>query len=219
MKHKILMAVVLTTNLALASHSVYAAPLQNGNFSSGFTAWTAEITDSFSFAITAVDPVADPHFDLVGGLAKLANDFDFFEVALSQEIMLPADANEFSFDFDWTITCDDPLGTCAGSFGSNDVVQASFLVAGSPVLNLFPASIDPLQLTASGTATTDISSYAGQTVVLEFLLQDGDFNEADMFSVGNIGITVAPAVAPEPTTLAPFALGLAGFAARRRLAS
>lgn len=173
-----------------------ALPLQNGDLSS-FTGWDGIIYDG---ADTFVDPMTDPHFNLVPAGAALSNDFFFWEVALFQEFDLPSDVTTLSFDFAWSLT--DP---------DFDFVQAALIdpITNTFLADLFPATVDFSLASNSGNAVTDVSSLAGQTVTIEFLLQDGDFNEQDIFTVGNIQIETASV--PEPSTFLLLGIGTLGL--------
>jgi len=177
-----------------------ALPLQNGDFSS-FAGWDGVIYDGSDMV---VDPATDPLFNLAaGGLAELSNDPTYYEVALYQVFDLPSNVTSLSFDFAWSLT--DP---------SSDFVQAALIdpITDAFLADLFPATVDFSLATNSGTATTDISAFAGQNVLLEFLLQDGDFNEIDTFSIGNVELQLAAAPVPEPDTLLLFGMGLLALA-------
>lgn len=192
MLRKILLS-ILSGYLILVAPQAVSTPLQNGGLSS-FTGWDAFIYDG---SYTAVDPMTDPHFSLAPGGAKLSNDFFYWEVALSQEFDLAADALSISFDYGWSIT------------DSFDLVQAVLIDSASNLYNLFPAGTDFSLTSNSGTAITDISLLAGQAVTIEFLLQDGDWNEQDTFTVGNIQIETASV--PEPGILLLLSIGLLGL--------
>jgi hypothetical protein len=202
MNARALVCVILASLSLLGAPVVTAAPLQNGDFAS-WNGWSAEITEETTpntFVTTAVDPASDAHFtQMGGGIAQLANDASYFEAVLFQAFDLPVGAATLSFDYAWSITDAD-----------FDVVQADLRDSGDNLHDLFPLAVDVFQLTNSGTATTDISALAGQAVTIEFILQDGDFNEADTFQVGNIAI----AVVPEPASGGLLLLPLAAMAAR-----
>jgi hypothetical protein len=199
-----LLCAVLISLARLGATEATAAPLQNGDFAA-WSGWSAEITQETTpntFVTTAVDPASDPHFTLLGGgMARLANDATYFEVVLFQAFDLPADATNVSFDFAWSKTNADV-----------DVVQADLRDSGDSLHDLFPLDVDLFQLTDSGTATTDISALAGQPVILELILQDGDFDETDTFDVGNIAI----AAVPEPASAGLILLALAAMAVGHR---
>lgn len=196
-----LTALAASALLLLHSATSTALPLQNGDFTS-FAGWQGNLFDG---ADNPVDPALDAHFSLGGGMASLTNDAIFFEVSLFQTFDLPANATDLSFDFLWQIT--DPF----------DLVQAVLIDGGMGLHDLFPGGVDFSLLANGGTAVTDISALAGQTVTIEFLLQDGDFVEQDLFSVGNIGIGIAQV--PEPASPLLVAVALAGLALQRRLSA
>ncbi len=171
-----------------------AIPLQNGDLSS-FSGWSGSIYDGSS---TIVDPATDSHFSLVAGGAELGNDFSFWEVALFQEFDLDSNATNISFDYEWSVTD-----------SSQDFFQAILIDGAFNLIDLFPIGTDFSLNSNSGTAVTDVSSLAGQTVTIEFLLLDGDFDEGDIFTVGNIQIETASV--PEPSTLLLLGIGILGL--------
>lgn len=187
-----------------------ASTLQNSDFSS-FAGWSGEILNSSFLTWDPVNPATDSHFSLLGGgFARLSNDFDYYGVRLFQEFDIPALATTLSFDYSWDKT------------HSWDLIQASLLTSfpfPDDLLDLFgepPDFFDPL--TKNGSVAADISALAGETVILEFILEDGDLNEADIFSIGNIQINVIP----EPGTFFLFGTGLlllARFGRRKSIVS
>ncbi len=172
------------------SLSASALPLQDGNFTD-FTGWEAVIFDGTD---SIVDPTIDPHFTLVGGsTAELSNDSTFFEVALFQTFDLPINAGELSFNFAWSVTnATLPTGPLDPDA---DLVQATLIdsITFNFLTDLFPLSVDFSLTDNIGLAMTDVRPWAGQSVMIEFLLLDGDFNEQDFFRVGDIAISQIPA--------------------------
>jgi hypothetical protein len=174
------------------SGGLSAAPLLNGDFAS-FDGWSADIAPSPSDPFQTVDPVTDPRFTLqIGGFARLSDDDDYSDLALYQEFDLPAAAAFLSFRYAWSLTVDDP--------NSLDFVQATlWLPDFSDSIDLFPDPPFTSSPSESGTATTDVSAFAGSAVLLEFFLQDGDGVRGDWLEIGNI--TFAEASLPSPAAL------------------
>ncbi len=195
--------------------SVSATPLTNGDFSSGFSSW-----DGFGVSSGVVTP-APPSFSLIGGgMAKVSNDSLDYQVALSQVIDIPTNALTLSFGYEWYFT------EYINSTASQEVQAALWDLSFSSSFDLFPLTVDfslpdsgGTGFANSGTATTDISSLAGQTLILDFLVTDNDLDESDWLAIGNIQITVDQGVVvPEPGTMVLFGLGLllgAGVGTRR----
>jgi hypothetical protein len=196
---------ILTFLLGFAG-PIGAGPLLNGSFTS-FDGWAAALQDGSG--PLDVDPAASPNFTLVGnGFAQLTNDPTWFEVVLYQDFELLPTASTLSFDYAWSLTAGDPQFP--------DFVQATLFLLGSlDFIDLFPASLDTTAASASGTAVTDVSAFAGKSVSIEFLVQDGDFNEADWLQIGNVTV----AEAPLPPSAALIALGLVPLIGRSMLGS
>lgn len=175
--------------LALWLPAAWAGPFINGA-PEDFTGAEGLIRNSGTGVLEPADPTTNPHFELDGtGFARLQNSVDFYEVILFQTLDLAPTAQTLSFHYAWSLTAGDPA--------SPDFVQATLWLADfSAFLDLFPLSIDTSAPTGSGIATTNISAFAGQQVLLEFLVQDGDFDERDWFEIGR-----RPAPIPVPTTL------------------
>ena len=185
----------------------WAGPFVNGNFAD-FSGWNGAIRASATDVLTDVAPAADAHFSLVGGgFARLQNSPDFYEVDLFQAFDLDPKAQTLSFDYAWDLTASDPV---------TDFVQAILWLADrSAWIDLFPASVDTSASSGNGSATTDVRAYAGQAVLLEFLLQDGDLTEDDWFEIGNVTLR-SPAAVPLPATLALLFTGLGLLRIRRQ---
>lgn len=193
------------------------ANLINGSFSD-FAGWNGIIYDG---ADTSVDIAADPHFNLVAGGIELSNDFFFWEVALFQTFIVPNNATLLSFDFSWSLTnaTNNALGL--------DFIQASIFQTNppsgpaGPLVDLFPASTNFAQEQNSGSVSFDLSAFAGLEITLEFLVSDGDFDESDTFTLGNINIATSSTGGgggnpiPAPATLLLMLLGLS-FAIKAR---
>jgi hypothetical protein len=174
------------------SGGLSAAPLLNGDFAS-FDGWSADIAPSPSDPFQTVDPGADPRFTLQGGgFARLSDDDDYSDLVLYQEFDLSSAAAVLSFGYAWSLTAGDP--------GNPDFVQATLWLSDfSDFIDLFPDPPFTSSPSESGTATTDVSAFAGGVVLLEFFLQDGDGGRADWLEVGNI--TFAEAPLPSPAAL------------------
>lgn len=187
----LLSGLLLTAALGF-SGGLSAAPLLNGDFAS-FDGWSADIAPSPSDPFQTVDPAADPRFTLQGGgFARLSDDVGYSDLALYQEFDLPAAAAFLGFEYAWSLTVGDP--------GNPDFVQATLWLSDfSDFIDLFPDPPFTSSPSESGTATTNVSAFAGSAVLLEFFLQDGDGDRADWLEIGNI--TFAEAPLPSPAAL------------------
>ena len=181
------------------------ATIINPDFSSGFDGWQAQRVDSFTLDVEDVTPEA-PEFTIPGGgVAKLSNSFDYFEVALFQSFMLGADVVTVAMDYGWMIT------------DSVDLVQLSLRnLATNDIADLFDlAGLDPTDPSGSGRLEVDISAFAGAQVELLGFVQDGDFDEQEMLSFGNIVFASAPVSVPAPASGLLVILGTLLVALRR----
>jgi hypothetical protein len=189
--------------LALWLPAAWAGPFVNGA-AEDFTGAEGFISDGSTELL--VDLTTDPRFELDGtGFARLQNDLDFYKVILSQTLDLAPTAQTLSFRYAWSLTAGDP--------DNPDFVQATlfWLDDFDEFIDLFPAGIDTSAPTGAGIAITDISAFAGRTVLLEFLVQDGDFDERDWFEIGR-----RPAPIPLPTTLSLLLVGAGLLGLHRR---
>lgn len=201
--------------VASFSQPLMAAPFTNGDFSS-FAGWEGVIRNTATDLDEDVPNLnADGHFSLLGGgFAQISNDVDYYEVTLLQSFDLDPLARTLTFDFDWSLSLTDSV------FGK-DFVQASLLDAfGNKLADLFPLSLDTSALappSGFGPAVTDISGFAGQSVIVQFLVQDGDelFDKSDWLQIGNIEITSATVPAPEPLALICLGTVVLGWVRRR----
>lgn len=191
---RLLSPLFLTLSLGLAGE-VGAGPLINGDFAD-FGGWSGDrvdLDDPNNDEI-GIDPTTgSPQFKLIGGgFAALTTSDPFDEVWLYQSFTLAPSAARLSFAYDWTLTATDP--------DFPDFVQATLWTDGFlDSIDLFPSALDTSAPAANGTATTDVSRLAGLSVVLEFAVQDGDFQLGDELQIGNI--TIAEAPLPGPWTL------------------
>lgn len=180
-----------------------ALPLQAGDFVS-LTPWQGEITDVASASPTTVADLAnDSRYTLTQpGYLRLQTDpnsdlsQNYFRVSLFQGFDLSQQATEIRFDYSWQLS--DP---------SSDFVQALLydLSGTFQPLNLFSeAGIDTAQLIGSGQLTVDVSAWAGQSVLLDFLVEDGADDVSDFLQIGHAQVTAVPL----PGTLVLFIGGL-----------
>ena len=199
-------AAAVAALVTLAPLPALANTIANGGFSNGFTSWQGLIDDGVT---ASVDPAADPHFLLpTAGFAQVANDSTDYAVSLLQAFALPsasAGALSLRFDFDWNKTS-----------GLLDVVQALLLdAAGAPLLDLFPSNVDTTLAANTGTAIMDVTAFAGRNVILAFRLEDGDYQERDTLSVGNIAVHTTPVPLPASWALLLSGLALPAMLSRR----
>lgn len=203
MRHNrvIIAGLVLLGSFAVAG-AARATPLTNGDFSAGFTGWQGEVTDIF-FNTTLIDPLSGAfpdNFDASSGAAvltttTLAN--DIFSVFIFQEFELPTlgpgQALRLSYDLSASLT--DPV--------AGDTAFAQ--------LNHGPNLTSTINLL--GMSSVDVSFLAGQTVELQFGVEDFDggitnfVDPEDTLVVDNIAVTAIPLPATLPL-LVPGLLGL-----------
>lgn len=200
-------AVLLLALILVQTGVGHAGPIINGDFSS-FDGWSGAIRNSTTDILEDVDPASDPRFSLEpGGFSRLSNELDYYEVVLFQQFELNPTAISLGFDYAWSLTAGDPTFP--------DLVQALlWLPDFSDFIDLFPASLDTSAPSASGAASTNVSAFAGRSVVLEFLVQDGDFDEQDWLQIGNVA--VSGGTVPLPATPLLLAIGVPLLALRGR---
>jgi len=188
------------------------ADLINGDFAD-FNGWQGTVIDSFTLDATTTDPASGPNFALGGGgTAVLSDSFEFFTASLRQEFTMNAGATELAFDYGWTLTSD----TSNPDLGL-DFVQAVLIdTVTNTVLNLLDGVDTSASLQPMAHAMVDVSQYSGRAMAIEFLIQDGDFNEADSFRFGNIAVSGAPVTVPEPSSIGLFGVGLVAIWLLRR---
>jgi hypothetical protein len=192
--------------LAVWLPGAWAGPFVNGA-PEDFTSAEGLIRDTSTLELVAADPLTDAtHFELDGtGFARLQNSVDYYEVILLQTLDLAPTAQTLSFHYAWSLTAGDP--------DNPDFVQATlfWLDDFDEFIDLFPPTVDTSAPTGAGITITDISAFAGRTVLLEFLVQDGDFDERDWFEIGR-----RPAPIPLPTTLSLLLVGAGVLGLHRR---
>lgn len=197
------LAFIVLLLLATTAH----ANLINGDFED-FAAWQGALVDSETLDRLDVDPSSyGSNFSIVGdGTAELSNSFDYFEVSIRQEFFLALDAAAVAFDMGWSLTSDS-----AGDFVGFDFVQAILFDAltGIPLVDLLTGTDTSAAFQPLTRFLADVSGLAGRSVILEFLLQDGDFDESDSLRFGNLEILRDTVIGvPEPPTVALMLLGL-----------
>ncbi len=189
--------------LLLGSAAIEAAPLQNGDFSSGnFTGWQGDL-----ISVGTVDPDTDTHYSVVGAnqVAQLENDEVDWIASLFQDFTLdtlaPGETMDINFWIKWTPTDSDQdqISATLSDVGVTDTVDLLAGVADS-------------DLTAGTNVTRDITAFAqnwgGANVELMFTIQDYDFVIPDQLQIDDISFTRhAPVPTPTPLPLLLAALG------------
>jgi len=191
-------AFILSTGIMWSSQSL-ALPLTNGNFASGFAGWSGEVIIDPATTPTPAT-LTTPNYTLNTGGALLTTSFltdGIYNVRLFQDFNIPtltSPLNTLALNLSVGWTLSNPTGR------NSDFASALLEDTGSPLL---------LDLTGGG--TFDITSWAGKSVSLSFLVQD-NAGIADTLQVGGIGITETVVnnnnTVPEPTGLMIFGISL-----------
>ncbi len=200
--------------------SAFAAPFQNGDFSSGFTGWAGEIIDSsYPPTTVTVEPNTSSYFDIVSpnNQARISLDDTYWNNTLYQDFDMDTIGSgwnmELSFWIKWAPTDSTYDGLSATLYHQNsgDVVD---LLLG----------ISTLALVSGTNVTIDITSFAqnhgGEQAELAFTLYDLDYDTRDMLNVDNISFTKTPTTpVPEPSMVLLLASGLWGLGFFRKIMS
>lgn len=171
--------IVVTALFLLIFNSSASANLINGSFTD-FSGWEGIIYDGNDTVVGDLD--ADSHFNLVTDGLEISNDVSFWEIVLFQTFIVPNNATFLSFDFSWSLTA--PF--IAGSGLDSDFVQAALIDNGNGINDMFPGATDFSLAQNSGSISFDMSGFAGTEVTIEFIVQDGDFDERDSFTIGSM---------------------------------
>jgi hypothetical protein len=176
-RHRMVLALVV----GMLGTAAQAGPF-NGDFSSGFDGWMAEVTectvcDGSDDSVTSLDPppgIFTDNLSTASGSAVLTTSASVFAVDLFQRFVMPELAHEFAvleLSLDLGVELSDPLEFFTAQL--NDT-------AGSlPTLSLF------------GGGVFDVSDYAGLDVEILFGISDFD-SEPDRLRVDNIAVKVVP---------------------------
>ena len=182
-----------------------ATSFQNGDFSSGFSGWQGNAGGNIT------DPASGSLFTITSAqAASVQSDLVLFPVTLFQNFTLSSNATTISFFLQFQPT------------GPDDFVNAMLgdQAGVSTPIDLF-AGKDPL---SNNQFTADVSSLAGQDVVLYFSLFDLSYDPdpalfvPDVMKIDNIVIAQAdsPAPVPEPSSIILIGVGVIGIAFLRR---
>jgi len=203
---KVIKSIALLGVLLLNAPQAFSGVITNGDFANSCT-------------LTSWEQFGDVNISgSVGNCtAELSvNDFPDFEAELWQGLAFDVDTDYellVSFNVDTTL-----LDTVFDDFFSISLINADWDILELFSLNIAGAESLSKSLTIS---STDLSSYANQDWSLSFyLFDDIDFDDnSSTVSISSVFLEEVATDVPEPSSLAIFALGLAGLMNRRKLAS
>jgi len=208
--------IIFCMSLVLISYNVaFAVPFTNGDFSNGFTGWTAEVDNSTTSK--TVNPVIDTNFDIVGTTqeAQISDNDTYWMDGLYQDFDAPSlISSGYKLNINFWIKWVPTNNTLDGLSVTLD--PQSGLFAGQDLL----AGVSTSDLLSGTTVTQDVTSWAGTPVELSFFLWDWD--SPDYLYIDNITFTqIPPSNVPEPTTLMLLSSGLLAlfYKRKRRLIS
>lgn len=214
MNRSTLMGPMIATLVGLGPIVPAHAGLLNTTFDDDLADWeivrVSEGPGGLEFDFPA--PTAQAQVTGGGGSATISNDDTYFEVALSQFFDVAADATgTLEFDYVWSAGISNVDG-----FVPDNIIQGALFQASdfSPVETLFASSYGTFA--DSGSVRVDLSTWAGQSLVLDFTVSDFDFVTGDSLTISNLRINRPGIGVPGPATALLIPLALAGLATRRR---
>jgi hypothetical protein len=232
MKFKLLKATVASLALSVCASSAFAGLITNGDFETGdFSGWT--VSQSGGSTQTVLPASGDPELG-----ASPTSDFYAFAGNQSgpsqnifwQSVVVPNNLLSANFSFDYAYqnfgSGFSSPNTLAFNNVSNQQFRVEILLGSSLFDSVAPSDIvfSALQTnpgdnnTQAWTSfnqniTASLLSFQGQNVLVRFAQADN----SGPFDIGfdNVSITTETTSVPEPSTLAIFALGIMGLAARK----
>lgn len=193
-----ILAHALLGSLLLCGTGLANAGLVNGDFSSGFTGWSGEVTSDGTGTLPADTPqVVDPatfasNYSASGGAAQIQTadaSPDIYSVVLFQDFTIDpiAVGSTLSLSLSITTSLTSPI---------DDFAFAQ--------LEDLSGTLGPIDLLAGG--TFDVTAWAGSNATLSFGVSDADFLYPDIITVSTI--VFAETVSPQGQVPAPGALWL-----------